>query len=1140
MGKVFKPKEKKYLPKKGDTLQSIADENTDGLIWQDIAGFNWGVTESADVNRNITELLGSEKLDDDAGKTVIDPARGPSGKALEIFIPELWKGTLTANKNHTMKVKSIAPSSAVMFSNLSKWFIPKLESCDFAFQLAGAKSSADKILMDVYASNYCDSSDWNDGFGKFGALLDVPIFECALDTNAPENAKYTQDDKPWKGESTATAGVFKSDSERFINAAFSPYTVLLRYYKADADKKATLFLQPFWPKFESNAADAKPVDTSLLLKWKIKDTDKLTQGSLSILDKDNKVVFSQGLDAQQLSAGDHSFDWAAQGGVDLVKPDGMPYRMKIEVHTGAGIQEGLALAAMHTEVRIYVAPETHLETLDPYDAQTNKNSLALALADIWHKDTAPTKDADGKLWTKYALAQAGFHPGSVKDASVTPAFKIALHEFQKSVPKVKANPADNFERLVVSDNDDADTRDALDAMAQHYKRPWFGKAADRSDYQNGSADLKTALTDANENLVVWVDDRYWYSDGSWVPEDGTTIRNNVKNHPTALTEDRGTYTAGDTRVSSYDKRDIARPWIPFQITPVLLSKADNLDSVKDIANISDDERAASQLAIGPLRIDWSFDEIDGDTIVVNEIDTTMYHKERTRTKAALEWLLDQKKKEHTRKDVKRKSHYFNCLDTHGGIRPTNAADYFKKVFGSGNNSLFPWSVKEDSTRETIVSVIHDDLGAHHKPEDKFAKRRGSSGVYFNPSNMAGDGYQLRAQLRFEDGAGFTFPNNTCLNDRYPSLPQSHSAKLRLWRKASLRGYISWSPNNSFGGSIGDFRKMYEASHMHFINENGVADNAIDFKPSQLFTDLLRYKNMVLETVNPALAAPANIRLDPTKINLDDNYLWPWSGEDSYGIPELSPPIPTVPAPSARDLQIAGWNLAQAQGANYFYRLAVRVSSEIGKLLEEKHGLMRGNVIVEMQASPRVNYRKYTCGGAGSNCGSCYVRVESVSAAHAAPGGACPNPLCHGVLAADPAPQFVANNLPWSSLGNPIGVALNYNGTYGLWAHEIGHTRYMEHAANAGPSTGGPSSIARHNQGHDSAANPDPAVAAASTPRSRRWDRACFMSYASHLKAADNADPVKDRTYMCYKCVLKNRGWKIQNILADPPSAVHDV
>lgn len=83
----------------------------------------------------------------------------------------------------------------------------------------------------------------------------------------------------------------------------------------------------------------------------------------------------------------------------------------------------------------------------------------------------------------------------------------------------------------------------------------------------------------------------------------------------------------------------------------------------------------------------------------------------------------------------------------------------------------------------------------------------------------------------------------------------------------------------------------------------------------------------------------------------------------------------------------------------------------------------------------------------------------------------------------------------------------------VWAHEMGHHRHMEHAANA-PG-------AKDDQ-HDHEDNANIAVGGNTTER--QWDLRCMMNgYAT----ADH--PGREHDFPCGKCVLKNRGWKVEGL-----------
>jgi hypothetical protein len=121
-----------------------------------------------------------------------------------------------------------------------------------------------------------------------------------------------------------------------------------------------------------------------------------------------------------------------------------------------------------------------------------------------------------------------------------------------------------------------------------------------------------------------------------------------------------------------------------------------------------------------------------------------------------------------------------------------------------------------------------------------------------------------------------------------------------------------------------------------------------------------------------------------------------------------------------------------------------------------------------------------------------------------------------------------NNVPVSSLGNPLGVAWNFDGTPELWGHESAHCRHMEHAGNAGGA---------NNAQHDPTANASFNWAAISetTTDGQQWDRACMMTYANHRPTYD---PARDKRYPCGRCSLKLRGWKLAGV-ASPAAAVKD-
>ena len=121
-----------------------------------------------------------------------------------------------------------------------------------------------------------------------------------------------------------------------------------------------------------------------------------------------------------------------------------------------------------------------------------------------------------------------------------------------------------------------------------------------------------------------------------------------------------------------------------------------------------------------------------------------------------------------------------------------------------------------------------------------------------------------------------------------------------------------------------------------------------------------------------------------------------------------------------------------------------------------------------------------------------------------------------------------DSIPVPSLGNPLGISLNSDAGHELWAHELGHNRYMEHSGNAPGANVNQHDTNPNQHANFAAINETEAVA-------KNWDRACLMTYVSHLATYQ---PARDKQYMCGKCLLKVRGWQVQ-ALALPAGNVHD-
>src|ERR1022692_4554682 len=246
MGRVFlsQAEATQYAPTAGETLHDIVankcDKENPPITCDEVAHFNWGTSEKPEVLRALLELVGCRKIDPDPYKCELDPAKALKVK---VYLPKLWKKKgLAFEKKHKLVVKQTKPLNAVRLTKLSKWFLPQYETCELDYGLEGLKETADKVAVEIWASNYCKATRVKDhGLFKYQyAPLNVPVFQKNMTAPGEAGQRVSASLPGYRGESTAATGVLKKRgaSTRFLNAANSPYTFVLKYYKQKGDSDA--------------------------------------------------------------------------------------------------------------------------------------------------------------------------------------------------------------------------------------------------------------------------------------------------------------------------------------------------------------------------------------------------------------------------------------------------------------------------------------------------------------------------------------------------------------------------------------------------------------------------------------------------------------------------------------------------------------------------------------------------------------------------------------------------------------------------------------------------------------------------------------------------------------------------------------
>ena len=459
----------------------------------------------------------------------------------------------------------------------------------------------------------------------------------------------------------------------------------------------------------------------------------------------------------------------------------------------------------------------------------------------------------------------------------------------------------------------------------------------------------------------------------------------------------------------------------------------------------------------------------------------------------------------------------------GGARPTVAATYYEKLFGTDTLRLEPWEAKAEATTESVATVIHDHIcAAQVAKTDLFEPLIGSAGAYFRPSRIAGDGYRVRAALRFEEFEGYKFPNLAALKDRYPVVPATHSARLRVWRRASVRGYLCWAAAGSghWPGFMNAFRNLYRAGHVYMVYEGGASRQ---FAVTDVFNPataahVTRFKNIVSNNVRDAnLKTVANM-------SLKTDFIWPWSDRPDYGYPYVSS-VDMLDADVYQkylsdDIMESTWGKF-SEGP--LYAILAQVV---------KAGVLRGHLLAEFKNSDKFHLREYQCNrrpsrgavhkywscekGEDSNA-ACLTNVQCPEAGCLSSSTAVGTVAVNSTLT-ETGRSFRHDSMPLWAEGNALGVTwLFTDSDAGTWAHEVGHHRQFEHAATA-PGAQYSSRPSGRTDLHDAEVNQVRWPAPHAHTGDERWDFDCQMSYTQG-----------DALCFCGKCLLRNRGWLIQGL-----------
>jgi hypothetical protein len=1055
-----------YHLKKGDTLAAIANRHT--IKPEELAYANWGSSDDTIVCRALFEVVGSKRYPDKWRHHRFDGDEGEARGTGTILVPEEW---ITADgvidEVQEIEIYRPRPARAVSIDKLDKWFVPGPieeggEPCCLSISLEGDDEKETKLAVEIYGSHY----------GGPSAQQAAPsaLYRKTW-ANLPPQSTHNA---TWDGQAFVDDGLLKQvgDNPRFVNVAFSPYTLLSRHYEDDADAEALLSLSDFWPAWAETKNERRLDTASLRIRWMVSHCDKLAHGQLRIVDKTDTVVFRRALKKDGLNNGDHTFQWDGilDDGTEI-RESQTPYRVQIQAHSGQAEEMGIAMAAMHTEVRLFVASE--LGSGRP----GIENSMEISLAPLTE---GPPERSETIRWGQYRLALAGYPVGPI-NGELRSRTRAALREFQRSVP---ANDKPAYERLKITGVFDDETCDAL-ARTPAESRPNFGDPKTRDSISRERA--SDLIGDSREQLIVWIDDRnYFTHTWRWLID---------RSQPHLLDNYRPHFDAGDKRLGDYNEESILRPWLELWTQPLIRSRDTKNEGLRS-------KRCAKpnvgRKVMGPLRVNWFVEDLEPDNDVIKKDHPN--HGPAVRSHPWVKTML----KALSDDDETRPA--YNCPQDFGGLRKTTPDgkthwSYFSDTcFASGPDAKQTANPYAKLTNNPHLGNVSSVL--HHKPADHrdgfFPSRIGRSTAYFQPSIIAGDGYRVGAELSFDDthtDEKDRFGNESALSRRYPNPPRTLSAGLRLWKRAAYRGQVAWTEKANQKQNPLQAARLYRGAFMHFV---GPVDDSVPLFNASDVIDQEMYRDVV----DRFLLDRHYRKLPPV---LNHKYLWPFLEAPAYGIP-----------PSEAGIGLAdAWEevLKPARDA-VIDPLLEPLALAITHRLERKYGHFRGNTVGFVSYIPSVVLEQIHCNQ--RRCGTTMVEViNNTKADDRAVGNDCPISDCKG--------KMVRYLLPKKAYYESIGGYSIAQASGWTWciagkapvltAHEVGHTRHLEHS----PSW--PSKLIEEPGGasacqHDHVRNP---AFPRKVAKNAGWDRKCIMSYA------------RGRLFFCGPCLLKLRGWKIERI-----------
>jgi len=189
----------------------------------------------------------------------------------------------------------------------------------------------------------------------------------------------------------------------------------------------------------------------------------------------------------------------------------------------------------------------------------------------------------------------------------------------------------------------------------------------------------------------------------------------------------------------------------------------------------------------------------------------------------------------------------NCAEKYAGSRTTDLNQHYKKYIHVGEK-LLPYKSEDDSSKKAVFVKAPTE-----------GERRGTVGIFFIPSYVAGDNYRIAATLDFEN-----HPNKDNIETEGRPI-ETKSAKITNWRKMKMAAYLTWGTRNN-AVTIAQIEQALASYKNAFIEFQ--APNAIH--PVTKYLTEKEYKGTVIKTLKIKKKSEKNkVRLVATSLYYKD-------------------------------------------------------------------------------------------------------------------------------------------------------------------------------------------------------------------------------------------------------------------------------